>query len=199
MQSREFNPAIRHASFDIVLELLAKRKSLLDAVVFSGGEPTIDPALPDAIQTVKALGFEVGLHTSGCYPEHLKTILPELAWVGLDIKAPLTDAPHYARVACVPERAQPRQKVEEALGAILAQGIPFECRTTAHPAYLDTEALLNLAKDLAGRGVTDYALQIYRKPPELDLPFENIGYEFPGAEVEAQLKNLFPHFVVRRF
>ena len=42
------------------LGTLSQRKGLLDGVVFSGGEPTLDPALPDAIDVVRAMGFQVG-------------------------------------------------------------------------------------------------------------------------------------------
>ncbi len=36
---------------------LKNRQGLLDAVVFSGGEPTLQSALPAAIKTVKKMGF----------------------------------------------------------------------------------------------------------------------------------------------
>ena len=37
-----------------VMELLERRRGLLDAVVFSGGEPTLQAALADAVKQVKA-------------------------------------------------------------------------------------------------------------------------------------------------
>ena len=67
--------------------LLKKRRGLLDGVVFSGGEPCMDPALPAAVRLVKDLGYAVGLHTSGAYPRHLKDCVNLLDWVGLDVKA----------------------------------------------------------------------------------------------------------------
>src|SRR5450759_3498739 len=48
-----------------VLLLLQRRVGLIDAVVFSGGEPTMDPALAEAMREVRALGFGVGLHSAG--------------------------------------------------------------------------------------------------------------------------------------
>ena len=42
------------------MTLLEKRRGLLDAVVFSGGEPTAQRALHAAIGAVRALGFRVG-------------------------------------------------------------------------------------------------------------------------------------------
>ena len=198
MQSRAFDPGIMHASWEILASHLESRKGLLDAVVFSGGEPTIDPALPATVKAVRAMGFAVGLHTSGCYPERLREVLPDLDWVGLDVKAPLDDDAHYAYVAGTPASYASSTKVREALEAVMQSGVAYECRTTAHPAYLDAERILRLARDLCERGVTHYALQVYRKPKELDLPFENVGYEFPGRELEESLKALFKHFTLRR-
>lgn len=81
--------------------LLGRRRGLLDGVVFTGGEPTMHRGLGAAIDEVHELGFDVGLHTSGCYPEALGRILddhrPE--WIGLDVKADPRDAEAYAEVA----------------------------------------------------------------------------------------------------
>ena len=61
--------------------LLKKRKGLLDGIVFSGGEPCMDPALPSAVRLVKDEGYLVGLHTSGAYPRHLKECIGLVDWV----------------------------------------------------------------------------------------------------------------------
>ena len=85
--------------FGRILAWLATRRRLLDAVVFSGGEPTAQGELPAAIDAVRALGFAVGVHTNGAYPRRLARILPQLDWVGIDVKAPAAD---YASVTGVP-------------------------------------------------------------------------------------------------
>src|SRR5690606_38132990 len=51
-----------------VVDFLKSRRGLLDGVVFSGGEPTLQSALPQAIAEVRDLGFRIGLHTAGPYP-----------------------------------------------------------------------------------------------------------------------------------
>ncbi|EEH64542.1 anaerobic ribonucleoside-triphosphate reductase activating protein [Gleimia coleocanis DSM 15436] len=74
-----------------VYETLKKRRGLLDAVVFSGGEATRQgPALKETLQQTRTLGFLTGLHTAGAYPRTLQQLLSAnlLDWVGLDIKAP---------------------------------------------------------------------------------------------------------------
>ncbi|MDP3708375.1 MAG: anaerobic ribonucleoside-triphosphate reductase activating protein, partial [Polaromonas sp.] len=72
-----------------VLAFLQRRRGLLDGVVFSGGEPTLQAALSAALPEVRAMGFETALHTGGMYPERLAALLPQLDWIGLDIKGPL--------------------------------------------------------------------------------------------------------------
>ena len=52
-----------------------------DAVV-SGGEPTAQRALPDAVRQVRELGYKVGLHSAGCYPGRLARVLGLVDWVG---------------------------------------------------------------------------------------------------------------------
>ncbi|HEX7972614.1 MAG TPA: anaerobic ribonucleoside-triphosphate reductase activating protein, partial [Thiobacillus sp.] len=81
--------------WDDVLAFLHRRQGLLDGVVFSGGEPTLQAALPDAMREVRALGFRIGLHTGGAYPQRLAAVLPLVDWVGFDVKAPFAD---YARI-----------------------------------------------------------------------------------------------------
>ncbi|HEY8710991.1 MAG TPA: anaerobic ribonucleoside-triphosphate reductase activating protein, partial [Burkholderiaceae bacterium] len=109
---------------------LERRTGLIDAVVFSGGEPTRDPALPEAMAQARALGFRIGLHTAGLYPQRLQQVLPLADWVGLDVKAPLADDDRYARITGVRGSAAP---VRRSLAAVRASGVDFECRTTAHP------------------------------------------------------------------
>ena len=53
------------------LAFLHRRRGLLDGVVFSGGEPTLQAALADALAAVRALGMQTALHTAGMYPQRL--------------------------------------------------------------------------------------------------------------------------------
>lgn len=197
MQPREFNPDYVHSNWEELIALLERRKGLLDAVVFSGGEPTLDPALEDAMQKVKAMGYLVGLHTSGCYPTHLEPLLKWVDWVGLDVKASLSDEEAYRYISGL-EKGEPASMVLSCLKLIQDAGIQYECRTTAHPSYLPDDKVIDLAKELNALGVKNYALQVYRLPPHLNLPFEKVGYEYPQKETIETLKSLFETFELRR-
>lgn len=139
-----------------VMALLRRRQGLLDAVVFSGGEPTLQAALPDAMREVRALGFRIGLHTGGMYPKRLEAVLPLVDWVGLDVKAPFVD---YATITSVEGSGA---RALEGLEMVLASGVDYEVRTTVHPAMLDDGTLASLARDLAARGVKRYVVQAFR-------------------------------------
>ena len=70
-----------------VEKFLQRRRGLLDGVVFTGGEPTRQRGLADAMARVRNMGFQVGLHTMGAYPTLLRPLIPLIDWVGFDIKA----------------------------------------------------------------------------------------------------------------
>ena len=141
-----------------LLQFLSRRVGLLDAVVFSGGEPTLQAGLAQALSEVKAMGFKCGLHTAGAYPRHLASLLPLLDWVGFDIKAPFAD---YAQITQV---AGSGHSAEASLKTLLASGVSYECRTTVDLQYFDPEKLIDLAQSLAASGVRHYVLQTCRNP-----------------------------------
>jgi len=148
--------AVTSLEWDDVLAFLGRRRGLLDAVVFSGGEPTLQTGITRALRQVKALGFKLGLHTAGAYPRRLAELLPELDWVAMDIKAPFAD---YAATTGVADSGEPAL---ESVRLIIASGIAYEFRTTVHPDLLPAAELPALARSLAQIGVRNYALQEFR-------------------------------------
>ena len=129
------------------------RRGLLDGVVFSGGEPTLQAALPAALAEVRAMGFATGLHTGGMYPERLAGLLPLLDWVGLDIKAPRH---RYDAITGVPGSGE---RAWASLQQVVQGGVPCECRTTWHAGLFHQGELQQLGRALADIGVTHWALQ----------------------------------------
>lgn len=171
---------------------LGRRQGLLDGVVFSGGEPTAQRSLAAAMREVRALGFEVGLHTGGAYPEKLRRLLPLCDWVGLDVKAARGD---YEKVTGVPGSGE---RAYESLEYLLASGVSYEVRTTAHPLIFDGEGLLRLARDLAGRGVRNYAVQRFRAEGCVNESYRaHSGAGLPSEATQHRIEGLFERFQVR--
>jgi len=138
------------------LQWIERRRGLLDAVVFSGGEPTSQPMLAAAMRTVREMGFAIGLHSSGAYPRRLAEVLPDIDWIGLDLKAPASDYPLVTNVLGSGAAAY------ASLDAVLASGVRYEIRTTVHPALTSHESLEEVAGELKARGVTEWVLQPFR-------------------------------------
>jgi len=139
-----------------VLELLGRRRGLLDGVVFSGGEPTRQRGLADAMRQVREFGFGVGLHTAGPYPRTFAEVLPLCDWIGLDIKAPER---LYGRVAGVQAAGA---KAFECLGMALAAGVALQVRTTVDPTTMTDADVAELTDTLHALGVAEHVLQRVR-------------------------------------
>jgi pyruvate formate lyase activating enzyme len=142
--------------FDGILDWLTTRRGLLDAVVFSGGEPTAQAALTDAIAAVRARGFKVGVHTGGAYPRRLEELLQYIDWVGIDVKAP------FAAYESVTGATRSGVAAWTSLDRVLAAGVAHEVRTTVHPTLTPLDAMESLARELASRGIERWVLQPFR-------------------------------------
>jgi len=176
-----------------VMALLKRRVGLIDAVVFSGGEPTLDPALADAMREVRSLGFGIGLHSAGMYPRRLAEVLPLVEWVGLDVKAGWQD---YDAVSGVKDSARHARASAQ---AVLASSAAHEFRTTVHPGLHSEADILALAQSLSAMGVRHYALQVFRGTGCADERLKattTAGY--PGAGLLAQVSALFETFTLRQ-
>ena len=174
-----------------LLAFLERRVGLLQAVVFSGGEPTQQAALPSAMAQVRELGFKVGLHSAGIKPQRFARVLSQVDWVGFDVKAPPGHGQTITGVADS-DRAN-----WQSLDCLLDSGVAYECRTTLHWQLLDAERLWDLACRLAERGVQRFVLQPVRNARMLDA---RLGPSLAPTEWPAlrqRLEALFPAFEVR--
>lgn len=193
------NPAIQtDVSWEQVMDLLKQRQKLLDGVVFSGGEPLLQPDIKQAIEQVRDLGFSIALHTSGAYPDRLEDVLHLVDWIGLDIKAPFDK---YRMASGTAETFEMGKKAEQALDLILKAGKAMEVRTTTDPRVVSKSDILNLARTLSEKGVQSYALQEYRplNDGRLEEPStEEIKSFYNDLEFEKELKSLFVDFILRK-
>ncbi|MBF8263953.1 MAG: pyruvate radical-activating enzyme [Parachlamydiales bacterium] len=174
-----------------ILNFLKMRQGFLDAVVFSGGEPTQQPDLISAIQDVRKMGFKIGLHTAGMHPDPLQTVLPYVDWVGMDIKAPFDD---YEKITRIPKSGL---TAKMSASHILASGVRYEFRTTVHPRLLTIDDLKRLAEDLIALGAHHYALQQFRTQgcgnESLTTVYQNV---WDDALME-HMKKSFQTFLIR--
>lgn len=136
-----------------VRDLLARRRGLLDGIVFSGGEPTRQPGLAAAATEARALGFGVGLHTAGAYPRLLALALGSLDWVGLDVKA---SPQRYGDVTGV---AASGTRAWESLRLVRESGVDHEVRITVDPTVHTGAEIVELIGSLRDLGERRIVLQ----------------------------------------
>lgn len=173
---------------------LARRVGLLDGVVFSGGEPTLQRGLAEAVQDVRALGLQTGLHTAGIYPARLAALLPHLDWVGLDLKTDLDDHAAYDALAGARHAAA---AVRRSLHALLASGVDHELRTTYHPALLPDASLLALARQLQAMGVQRWVLQHWQANADPAQQALASDWQWPSAGLRDALRHHVPQLLLR--
>ena len=179
-------------SWSDVIAKLKRRVGLIDAVVFSGGEATMDAALADAMREVRALGFGVGLHTAGMYPRRLQEVLPLVDWVGIDIKAmpAAYDAVTGIRGSAEPALASAR--------VVLDSGVAHEFRTTVHPALHTGRDIVELAHTLQTMGVRHYAVQVFRATGCTNEGLNTAATAgYPDVPCTGQVSKLFETFILR--
>jgi pyruvate formate lyase activating enzyme len=141
-----------------IWEFLGRRRGLLDAVVITGGEPTLQAGLSGFLTRVKRLGYLCKLDTNGSRPDVVRALLDAglVDYVALDVKAPWD---RY-REFCGPS-ADPA-KVLATLAMLRDGKVDYECRTTFLPQITHVD-IGRIARGIAP--VKRYALQAYRIPP----------------------------------
>jgi len=110
-------------------EFLKKREKVLDGVVVSGGEPTLQKDLPEFLEKIKKSGFKIKLDTNGSNPEMLKELFEKklLNYVAMDVKAPLEN---YEKACGVKIDLK---KIQESIELVKNSGVDYEFRSTVMP------------------------------------------------------------------
>ncbi|MGL4982601.1 MAG: anaerobic ribonucleoside-triphosphate reductase activating protein [Treponemataceae bacterium] len=130
-------------SMDFFMDFLERRKNVLTGIVFSGGEPLLNPHLSDLIIFAKSLGYKIKLDTNGTLPDRLEKImsnpLTQPDYISLDIKTSLSS---YS--SCTTENV-----TSNLLSSIrILKKMPthrYEFRTVLVPTLIDKAAIQKLA------------------------------------------------------
>jgi pyruvate formate lyase activating enzyme len=151
-----------------IVEFLRNRAGKLDAVVVSGGEPTIQPDLCKFLRRIKDMGFAVKLDTNGSNPEVLHEILENclVNYIAMDVKAPLS---RYNKLTGVRFTPVDKNNIKDSIVLISESKIDHEFRTTIVEPLLTSEDLQTIRR-LIPAGST-YRLQKFRPDHALDAEF----------------------------
>ena len=146
------------------LEILDARKKYVDAVVVSGGEPTMHKELPKFLSKLKERSFQVKLDTNGFYPEILEECLPYVDYVALDIK---TSLQKYVLLG-----AENTDGFQCAVKLLKTGRVAYEFRTTVVPEFVTEEDVLCIGE--IAKGAKILAFQQFVPQDTLDKRFGNM-------------------------
>jgi len=155
------NDDVQDIPGDEIFGFLKSRRGFIDAVVISGGEPTIYPDLGPFISEIKDMGYLVKLDSNGMESEAIKELLKAdlLSYIAIDYKAPLE------KYKTISDKGVDTEKFKKTVDMLLALDIEYEFRTTVVPD-LDKEDILQIAGHI--KGAKNYYLQQFR-------PLKGIG------------------------
>ena len=133
--------------FAEILDYLKSRVGLIDAVVFTGGEPTLMPELKERIQKVKELGFLIKLDTNGTNPKIVEELLNEklLDYIAMDIK---NSEEMYSETAGCSQINM--ENIKKSIKIIENSGINYEFRTTLVKEYHTEKSIREMCELVKG-------------------------------------------------
>ncbi len=130
-----------------ILSYLKKRKGVLDGVCVTGGEPLLQPDLPDFLREIRQIGLAVKLDTNGACPERLKSIVDEglVDYVAMDIKNALSRYPETVGIT-----GFDTAPIEQSIRFLMTAGIDYEFRTTVVKEFHTIEDIADIAAMISG-------------------------------------------------
>jgi pyruvate formate lyase activating enzyme len=149
---------------EVALRMLDERKRFVDAVVVSGGEPTIHKELPEFLERLKEKGFAVKLDTNGLNLHTLKESLPFLDYVALDVK---TSLGKYERLG-----AKDTADLVRTIQTLKIGKVECEFRTTVVPGLVEEQDVLKIGALV--KGAKNLALQQFVPNDVLDKTFNSL-------------------------
>jgi pyruvate formate lyase activating enzyme len=147
-----------------IISFLKKRKSLLEGLSISGGEPLLQETLIEFIKKVKKLNYKIKIDTNGSVPSRLEELIENnlLDYISMDIKAPKDK---YDKLSGIKVKIE---DIEKSINLIRNKDIDYEFKTTIVPTLLDKKDIIKIAKWL--KGSEQYYLQQFRNDSLLISP-----------------------------
>ncbi len=150
------------------IKLLEKNK-WIDAVVLTGGEPTIHENLPSFLKKLKKeTKLLIGLETNGSNPEMLEKLINEklIDFIAMDIKTSLYSK-KYSKAIGGKENLT---KIKKSIRLIRKSKISHEFRTTVVPGIVSVKDVEEIAKAI--KGEKNYFLQQFRPGNNINKKYE---------------------------
>ena len=162
-----------------ILTYIKKYQNLLNAVVVTGGEPTIHHDLPEFITKLKELGLKVKLDTNGTNPHVLRKLIDAklIDFVAMDIKHILSLKQYNKSVGNILTK-EIFQKVFYSIAMIKQSGLEHEFRTTIVKGLHTIDEIRSLKLQFS----PNYKIQNYK--PGKTLNPQSLFASFPDEELK---------------
>ena len=136
---------------------LEKRKSVIDGVCISGGEPTLHNDLPFFMEKIKKLGYKIKLDTNGTNPDMIKLVSESglCDYFAMDIK---NDIENYAKI--IGYDIYDTSNIQKSVEYFLSGKADYEFRTTLIEQFHKKDNIINIAKWI--KGANKYFLQKFK-------------------------------------
>jgi pyruvate formate lyase activating enzyme len=165
-------------------DFLDSRRSFLEGVVISGGEPTLQADLPEICTSIKKRGYRVKLDTNGSRPQMVRRLIDErlVDFVAMDIK---TDPSHYPPLIHVRDQ---ERRIRESIGIVMRSAVAYEFRTTCVKPIINTAIIDTISRRI--EGAMRYVLQSFQDQRLLNPAFfQDIDPAFTPEQM-VQLKEV---------
>lgn len=181
-------PSIDEEAFWAFLE---KRRTILQGVCITGGEPLLRSGLDDFCARIKDMGYLVKLDTNGAHPHRLARLLDAglVDYTAMDVKACRA---RYAEAAGLDAASAPGvvQAVWESARLLMEGPVSYEFRTTVVRELHTAGHLEAMAGEL--HGAKAWYLQRYVDSPGV-LAGRKALSAYSEAEMERLVEGLFAH------
>ena len=144
-----------------LLTFLKSRKGILDGVCITGGEPSLDPQLPELLRQIKQMGYLIKLDTNGSRPDVLKSLAGEglVNYVAMDVK----NSPEcYGETVGIPELNL--DKIKESIRFLMTGAVDYELRTTVVQQLHNERSIKEMATWLLELGNGNKIQRLYIQP-----------------------------------
>lgn len=132
-----------------VVAFLERRRNFLDGVCVTGGEPLLQPELPDFLARVRAMGYRIKLDTNGFSPDGLRALIDRglVDYVAMDVKNSLEKYPQTVGLLQVDLDA-----IRASARLIMEGRVDYEFRTTLVREFHQMADIRSIGEWLHGAG-----------------------------------------------
>lgn len=173
-----------------IFEYLNLRKNILDGVVITGGEPTVQKDLKSFIKKIKDLGLLVKLDTNGGNPKVLQELIDEklVDYVAMDIKN------IFNKYNITAGKRINLDNIKKSIEILKASKIDYEFRTTIIKEMHSLDDIVSICKLV---GNAKYYLQNFEDSENV---IDHSLHGFSREEllfIDKYLKDVFPNVEIR--